>query len=47
MNRRTALLTTLAVTTALTLTACGSEDTDTPAKSSDKATGSTGRTCRP
>ncbi|MEV5168683.1 hypothetical protein AB0K66_29205 [Streptomyces werraensis] len=41
MNRRTALLTTLAVTTALTLTACGSEDTDTPAKSSDKAAGST------
>ncbi|WP_203350877.1 hypothetical protein [Streptomyces sp. S-9] len=39
MNRRTAFLTTLAVTTALTLTACGGEDTDAPAKGSDKATG--------
>ncbi|GHG36745.1 hypothetical protein ACFZAB_15520 [Streptomyces albogriseolus] len=41
MNRRTAFLTTLAVTTALTATACGGEDTDAPAKGSDKATGST------
>ncbi|WP_279331262.1 hypothetical protein [Streptomyces sp. OS603R] len=41
MNRRTAFLTTLAVTTALTLTACGTEDTDESAKGSDKATGST------
>ncbi|WP_369158109.1 hypothetical protein [Streptomyces sp. R02] len=39
MNRRTAFLTTLAVTTALTLTACGNDDTDAPAKGSDKATG--------
>ncbi|MGA5123330.1 hypothetical protein ACPCAG_08430 [Streptomyces pseudogriseolus] len=39
MNRRTAFLTTLAVTMALTLTACGGEDTDAPAKVSDKATG--------
>ncbi|MDT6986676.1 hypothetical protein ACFSUJ_22275 [Streptomyces lusitanus] len=39
MNRRTAFLTTLAVTTALALTACGSEDTDAPAQGSDKATG--------
>ncbi|MEU0613736.1 hypothetical protein ABZ476_02030 [Streptomyces albogriseolus] len=41
MNRRTAFLTTLAVTTALTATACGGEDTAAPAKGSDKATGST------
>ncbi|MFZ4181373.1 hypothetical protein ACOZCG_09690 [Streptomyces pseudogriseolus] len=39
MNRRTAFLTTLAVTTALTLTACGNDDTDAPAKGSDKETG--------
>ncbi|MGY1525352.1 hypothetical protein ACW69C_16490 [Streptomyces sp. MN3] len=37
MNRRTAFLTMLAVTTVLTLTACGTEDTDAPAKGSDKA----------
>ncbi|PWE11300.1 hypothetical protein DD630_21940 [Streptomyces sp. BSE7F] len=36
MNRRTAFLTTLAVTTALTLTACGSEEFDVPAKGTDK-----------
>ncbi|MDN3287986.1 hypothetical protein QWL27_19705 [Streptomyces thermocarboxydus] len=39
MNRRPALLTTIAVTTALTLTACGSEEPDTAAKDSDKAKG--------
>ncbi|MGA5109079.1 hypothetical protein [Streptomyces pseudogriseolus] len=39
MNRRKAFLTTLAVTTALTLTACGNEDTDAPAKGSDTTTG--------
>lgn len=39
MNRRPALLTTLAVTTALTLTACGSEEPDTAAKDRDKAKG--------
>ncbi|MCA2200314.1 hypothetical protein [Streptomyces sp. SMS_SU21] len=37
MNRRTAFLAMLAVTTVLTLTACGTEDTDAPAKGSDKA----------
>ncbi|MFC8837452.1 hypothetical protein ACFT8V_30360 [Streptomyces griseoincarnatus] len=41
MNRRTAFLTTLAVTTALTLTACGSEEPDAPAKGSGKETPST------
>ncbi len=41
MNRRTAFLTTLAVTTALTLTACGSEKPDAPAKGSGKETLST------
>ncbi|MEU0041986.1 hypothetical protein ABZ044_02585 [Streptomyces werraensis] len=39
MNRRTAFLTTLAVTTALTLTACGNDDTDAQAKGSDETTG--------
>ena len=39
MNRRPALLTTLAVTTALTLTACGSEEPDTAAKDRGKAKG--------
>ena len=39
MNHRPALLTTLAVTTALTLTACGSEEPDTAAKGRDKAKG--------
>ncbi|MGA5806725.1 hypothetical protein ACPC3D_27195 [Streptomyces cellulosae] len=39
MNRRPALLTTIAVTTALTLTACGSGEPDTAAKDSDKAKG--------
>ncbi|MGA4981776.1 hypothetical protein ACPB9I_06820 [Streptomyces cellulosae] len=39
MNRRPALLATLAVTTALTLTACGSEEPDTAAKDRDKAKG--------
>ncbi|MEV5266555.1 hypothetical protein [Streptomyces werraensis] len=38
MNRRTAFLATLAVITALTMTACGNDDTDAPAKGSDKAT---------
>ncbi|CAL9446831.1 hypothetical protein [Streptomyces sp. enrichment culture] len=38
MNRRSAFLTTLAVTTALTLTACGSDDTDASVKGSDKQT---------
>ncbi|WP_458076612.1 hypothetical protein [Streptomyces sp. EMB26] len=41
MNRRTAFLTTLAVTTFLTLTACGSEEPDAPAKGSGKETLST------
>ncbi len=41
MNRRTVFLTTLAVTTALTLTACGSEEPDAPAKGSGKETLST------
>ncbi|CAL9436375.1 hypothetical protein SUDANB32_02153 [Streptomyces sp. enrichment culture] len=41
MNRRTAFLTTLAVTTALTLTACGSDQPDTSAKGGDKATEAT------
>ncbi|WP_203588013.1 hypothetical protein [Actinospica acidiphila] len=41
MNRRTAFLMTLAVTTALALTACGSEDTAAPAKGGDKKTPST------
>ncbi|MGA5439003.1 hypothetical protein ACPCKW_05610 [Streptomyces griseoincarnatus] len=41
MNRRTAFLTTLAVTTALILTACGSEEPDAPAKGSGKETLST------
>ncbi|MEU0753488.1 hypothetical protein [Streptomyces albogriseolus] len=35
MNRRTAFLTTLAVTTALTATACGSEDTAASGKPAD------------
>ncbi|MFI9217149.1 hypothetical protein [Streptomyces werraensis] len=39
LNRRTAFLTTLAVTTALTLTACGNDDTDAQAKGSDETTG--------
>ncbi|MCI3152273.1 hypothetical protein ELQ39_10940 [Streptomyces sp. GB4-14] len=47
MNRRTVFLTTLAVTSALTLTACGSDEPDTSAKGGDKATGSTGRTPAP
>ncbi|WP_268220672.1 hypothetical protein [Streptomyces sp. EMB24] len=38
MNRRTAFLATLAVTTALTLTACGSEEPDARAKGSGKET---------
>ncbi|GAB2329155.1 hypothetical protein AB0N20_00695 [Streptomyces griseoincarnatus] len=38
MNRRTALLATLAVTTALSLAACGSEEPDAPAKGSGKET---------
>ncbi|MBJ6614956.1 hypothetical protein H4M20_08770 [Streptomyces sp. I4(2020)] len=38
MNRPTAFLTTLAVTTALTLTACGSEEPDARAKGSGKET---------
>ncbi|MEV5152839.1 hypothetical protein AB0K81_13030 [Streptomyces werraensis] len=41
MNRRTVFLTTLAVTTALTLTACGSDEPDTSAKGGDKATEAT------
>ncbi|MEU2990399.1 hypothetical protein ABZ772_08180 [Streptomyces griseoincarnatus] len=38
MNRRTVSLTTLAVTTALSLAACGSEEPDAPAKGSGKET---------
>ncbi|MCO4695602.1 hypothetical protein LRR80_01653 [Streptomyces sp. RO-S4] len=38
MNRRPALLALLTLSTALTLTACGSDDTDAPAKGSDRAT---------
>ncbi|CAL9445572.1 hypothetical protein ACWDMR_14870 [Streptomyces althioticus] len=41
MNPRTVFLTTFAVTTALALTACGSEDTAAPAKGGDKKTPST------
>lgn len=41
MNRRTAFLTTLAVTTALTLTACGGGDTGASAKGGDEVTPST------
>lgn len=37
MNRRSAFLTTLAVIAAVPLTGCGGEDTDAPAKGSDKA----------
>ncbi|MER7740172.1 hypothetical protein ABTX34_17945 [Streptomyces sp. NPDC096538] len=37
MNRRPALLALLTLSTALTLTACGSDDTDAPAKGSGEA----------
>ncbi|MFZ4186700.1 hypothetical protein [Streptomyces pseudogriseolus] len=47
MNRRTAFLTTLAVTTALTLTACGGEDTDVSGKGSDKSADSTSASAEP
>ncbi|WP_442738302.1 hypothetical protein ACQUSN_19025 [Streptomyces pseudogriseolus] len=47
MNRRTAFLTTLAVTTALTMTACGGEDTDVSGKGSDKSADSTSASAKP
>ncbi|MFK0059993.1 hypothetical protein ACIQTN_12250 [Streptomyces werraensis] len=47
MNRRTVFLTTLAVTSALTLTACGSEDPHASGKGSDKPADSASASAEP